>query len=199
MKEQFAYLDIPTLEKYQITSYGRIINPNGKELSPRIKKQRRKDAVYEYKVINVKNITLHVATEVYKAFGKNWTKGITIYHLDGNAENCNIDNLAISKAYTTPPSKDQIDKYISDVRPTVISCMQKKGYFERWKDGLDVDNIIGNSYLLIWQHLSQYSFEKGGWYSFCAKYVRLSFLMEVTRFCERLKKEIGFEILMEEK
>ena len=177
MEEIFKNLE-PPFDGYKISNFGKIINPKGKECKPF--KCRYKGYTYlkVQIIIRRKNLNARkccsLATEVYKAFGVGYIKGCKIYHKDGDVFNCKIDNLFIAKGYITPHTNEQIEIYINNVIPCVKHYVGVKKLND-YADICDIDGVIGESYLLIWKHLSQFKLTDK-FYSFCAQYVQWAFL-----------------------
>lgn len=179
MEEQWKSFE-PPFDDYLISNFGRIKNKKGKE----IKAYKQCDRGYEYAkvAINIRRKGLSarkntsLAVEVYKAFGEKYVNGAMIYHKDGDIWNCRIDNLFISKGYVEPPTREQVEKYENEVLHCIKHIIKTEKYND-YADLIDVDNIIGESYLQIWKHLSQYKIETS-FYAFCKRYVKWAFLVE---------------------
>ncbi len=90
--------------------------------------------------------------------------------------NCRIDNLFIARGYTIVPSAEQLSVFNSDVIKCVLHFVGVKR-LNVYGDLCDIDNVIEESYLMIWKHLSQFKVGKS-FYSFCARYVQFAFLAE---------------------
>ena len=193
MEEQFLNLEFP-FERYQISNMGRVISPRRKELTSYMKKDH--GCTYRVIIINTakKRKSFYIANEVYKAFGQGYKNGATVFYKDGDHSNCRIDNLFISKGYTTAPDEEQIAKYENEAKACILHFIGVKKYNE--VIGLDVDNIIGNAYLLIWQHLSQYKIGTS-FYSFCARYVKWAFLYEYKKYKNKVEHCLSYEQLQE--
>lgn len=188
MEERWKKLK-PPFDDYQISNFGRIKNKHGKEIKPCMHKSVDK-YVYPMVHINIRRkdgnarMLSSLAGEVYKAFGDgNCPDKLIVYHRDGDKLNCRIDNLFIAKGLTTPPTKEQVEIYESQVIPCVKHIIKKRK-FNDYAYMIDVDNIIGESYLKIWKYLSQYKTETS-FYQFCKRYVEYAFLEE----WKRKKKE----------
>lgn len=179
MEEIWKNLE-PPFNGYKISNFGRIKNAKNKES----KVFYRKDRGYVYPFIHINlrrksgncRICHSLAQEVYKAFGENYKDGVKIYHKDGNVMNCCIDNLFIARGYTIVPSAEQLSVFNSDVIKCVLHFVGVKR-LNVYGDLCDIDNVIGESYLMIWKHLSQFKVGKS-FYSFCARYVQFAFLAE---------------------
>lgn len=177
MEEIFKNFE-PPFDGYKISNYGRIFNPKGKEIFPSAKRMGKH--IYCFVNINIRNKNMSarkhssLAVEVYKAFGVGYIKGCKIYHKDGDVFNCKIDNLFIAKGYIIPPTNEQIEIYINNVIPCVKHYVGVKKLND-YADICDIDDVIGESYLLIWKHLSQFKLTNK-FYSFCAKYVQWAFI-----------------------
>lgn len=119
-----------------------------------------------------------LATAVYKAFGENYKDGVKVYHKDGDVWNCRIDNLFISTGYTVSPTVEQIEVFNS----SVVKCVKHFVGAKRMNSYVicDIDDVIGESYRMIWEHLSQYK-TGTSFYQFCIRYVRWAFLAEYAK------------------
>ncbi len=123
---------------------------------------------------NNKKQTITVAQAVYKLFGKGYPNDTRpkIIYIDGDTTNCAIWNLKICRAYTEERLPEQIARYKNEVKNCVLHIV-KDMHLNRYAQ-LDVDNIIGETYLMIWKHLSQYM-PNTSFYVFCKKYFMLVF------------------------
>lgn len=195
MEEIFKNFE-PPFERYRISNYGRVISPRGKELSSYMGKNHG----CEYRVIIIntakKRKIFCIANEVYKAFGQGYKKGVNVFYKDGDHSNCRIDNLFISNGYLVKPSDEQIEKYINDAKACILHFVRENKL--RAYRGLDVDNIIGEAYLLIWKHLSQYKTDTS-FYAFCKRYTRWAFLREYKKLKQRQEHCVSYEWLVEQK
>ena len=189
MEEIFKNLD-PPFDGYKISNFGRIISPKGKECKPTTKKYKGKYA-YPFCNINIRRKSgnarkyASLAVEVYKAFGENYKKGLKVYHKDGDVWNCRIDNLFIPTGYTIPPNAEQIKRFNTDV----IKCVKHYIGIKKLNNCVvcDIDDVMGESYRMIWEHLSQWK-TSTSFYQFCIRYVRWAFLAEYAK----KKKELEF-------
>lgn len=188
MEEIFKNLE-PPFDGYKISNFGRIINPRGKECKPAASKYK----CYSYPKINIiirkKDMFARklssLATAVYKAFGENYQDGVKVYHKDGDVWNCRIDNLFISTGYTISPTAEQIEVFNS----SVVKCVKHFVGAKRMNSYAicDIDDVMGESYRMIWEHLSQWK-TSTSFYQFCIRYVRWAFLAEYAK----KKKELEF-------
>lgn len=150
MEELWKPLASP-FDTYFVSNFGRIKNNKGKFIKPF--HHNVNGIVYPFVHIIIRRkdfyarLMLSLNRAVYERFGENYQQGITIYHKDGDKFNCHIDNLYISKGYAEKPTEEQINIYTN----TVINCVKHiigiknlNRYY--W---LDVDNIMGEAYLLI--------------------------------------------------
>ena len=181
MEEEWKKLK-PPFDDYQISNFGRIKNRHGKEIKPYAHKSID-EYVYPMVHINIRRkdgnarMLSSLAGEVYKAFGDgNCPDRMKVFHRDGDKWNCRIDNLFISKGLTTPPTKEQVEIYESQVIPCVKHIIKIRKLND-FADIIDVDNIIGESCLKIWIYLSQYK-DGTSFYQFCKRYVEFAFLEE---------------------
>lgn len=190
MEEQWKNLK-PPFDDYSISNFGRIRNKKGQEIKPTAH-CCGKDKKYAYPTIhlcirrNKQNIYKYtsLAGEVYKAFGKGKIPDrVIVSHIDGDKWNCRIDNLHISKGYTTPPTEEQVKIYEEQVIPCVRHIVGRRRFFD-YANLIDVENIMGESFLKIWIHLSQYPLDKS-FYGFCKRYVEFAFKEE---WAKRMKE-----------
>lgn len=190
MEEIFKNLE-PPFDGYKISNFGRIINPKGKECKPATSKKIKGQYEYPFCHINIRRKSgdarkmTSLAVEVYKAFGENYKDGMKVYHKDGDLWNCRIDNLFIASGYTMPPQREQIERFNSDVLKCVKHFIGIKKYTKYTV--CDIDDVIGESCRMIWEHLSQYKINTS-FYVFCTRYVRWAFLREYAK----KKKELDF-------
>ena len=175
----------PPFDDYSISNFGHIRNKRGKEIKPCAHKSTD-EYVYPMVHINIRRkdgnarMLSSLAGEVYKAFGDgNCPDRMKVFHRDGDKWNCRIDNLFISTGLTTPPTKEQVEIYESQVIPCVKHIIKIRKLND-FADIIDVDNIIGESYLKIWKYLAQYKIETS-FYQFCKRYVEYAFLEEWKR------------------
>ena len=190
MEEIFKNLE-PPFDGYKISNFGRIINPRGKECKPTTAKKYNGQYAYPFCNINIRrksgNARKHasLAVEVYKAFGENYKKGMRVYHKDGDVWNCRIDNLFISTGYNISPTAEQIEVFNS----SVVKCVKHFVGAKRMNSYAicDIDDVMGESYRMIWEHLSQWK-TSTSFYQFCIRYVRWAFLAEYAK----KKKELEF-------
>lgn len=180
MEEIFKALE-PPFESYKVSNYGRILNRNKKEIKPDL--GQYKNTIYPKVNINIRRNgrsqyrkVESLAVAVYRLFGEGYSPRAIVYHRDGNHMNCRIDNLYIASGYTVPPNENQIQTYEESVIKCVLHYVGIKR-INRMGDLVDVDNIIGESYLMIWKHLSQYK-DGTSFYQFCRRYVEWAFLSE---------------------
>ena len=190
MEEVFKNLE-PPFDGYKISNFGRIINPRGKECKPATAKTHNGKYAYPFCNISIRRKSGNaikyssLAVEVYKAFGENYKKGLKVYHKDGDVWNCRIDNLFIATGYTIPPNAEQIKRFNTDV----IKCVKHYIGFKKLNNCAicDIDDVMGESYRMIWEHLSQWK-TSTSFYQFCIRYVRWAFLAEYAK----KKKELEF-------
>ena len=190
MEEIFKNLE-PPFDGYKISNFGRIINPRGKECKPTTSKKYNGQYAYPFCHINIRRKSgnarkyASLAGEVYKAFGENYKKGMRVYHKDGDVWNCRIDNLFIANGYIMPPNAEQIERFNSDV----IKCVKHYIGVKKLNNYAvcDIDNVIGESYRMIWEHLSQWK-TSTSFYRFCIRYARWASLAEYAK----KKKELEF-------
>lgn len=175
----------PPFDDYSISNFGHIRNKRGKEIKPYAHQSSKNNADYVYPMVHINirrkgqkmRMLSSLSGEVYKAFGDgDCPDGIVVYHRDGDKWNCRIDNLFVAKAYTTPPTQEQVEIYESQVIPCVKHIIKIRK-FNDFADIIDVDNIIGESCLKIWIYLSQYK-DGTSFYQFCKRYVEFAFLEE---------------------
>lgn len=176
----------PPFDGYKISNFGRVVSAFGRELKP----YKANDRGYtEYRVslaikrggvyIHRKIIRIHL--EVFKRFGSGYVEGARIYHIDGNKLNNRIDNLTMCRGYTVAPNEIQLKRYQSDIISCVKHYMKKRDIFSMSTAGLDVDNIIGESCLLAYKHLSQWS-EGSSFYAFVRKYTDFAIAREIKKW-----------------
>ena len=117
---------------------------------------------------------LHVKTLVCKLFNENWQENVRVYLVDGDIENCSLENLKISKAYTQKPTIEQIKIYEKNVVACCKDYFNKRGWFECVKRGIDIDDCLHNAYYYIWKYLASYT-PKISFYVFCVGYCKIAF------------------------
>lgn len=187
----------PPWDGYKISNYGRIISPKGKELKPHAQRARRGKNYFavicslkiERKGFYLRKIA-NVAVEVYRHFGKGYRNGVKVYHKDGDKFNNRIDNLFISKGYTTEPTAEQLAR-VPDIKPCVTHALKVMDCIRYRKYGMDIDNVIGEAIYLCWLHLPQYLIGTS-FYSFCKKNTKRAFLKEFKQW-----KKYGFVVSLE--
>ena len=200
-EEVFKSLEHP-FDGYKISNFGRILSPKGKECKPYIKVEKKNGKTYTYPYLHInirrKNIQARLlrslADAVYEAFCGKYVKGAIVYHKDGNHMNCRIDNLFISTGYTQAPTEEQISKYEKEAKACILHFI----FYQKYNKikGFDVDNVIGDAYLLIWKHLSQYK-TGTSFYSFCTRYTEWAFLCEYKKYKNRIEHCLSYEQLQE--
>ena len=162
---------------YKVSNKGRVVNRFGREIFG----EMRKSKGYEYHSIvlriNKKRTRKNINVLVCELFNSDYKKGARVYQIDGDKKNCAIDNLKISRAYTAKPNAQQVEKYTNSVMNCVKHYFKNRGWIEAQKYGIDIDNALGNAYVLIWKYLPSYKEDKS-FYSFCAKYCRFAFLYQ---------------------
>ena len=84
-----------------------------------------------------------------------------------------------------PSNAEQIERFNSDV----IKCVKHYMGVKKLNSYAicDIDDVMGESYRMIWEHLSQYKVNTS-FYQFCIRYVRWAFLAEYAK----KKKELEF-------
>lgn len=165
-KEEWRRIDFPDGGGYLVSNTGKIKSLKGRVLSPY--KRSNSNSLALTVCVNKKRVCVNVAQAVYKAFGTRYQASgrPKIMYRDGDYTNTAIYNLFIAEGYTKAPSPEQVETYIARTRPVLLALVKEKNLNSYTR--LDVDNIIGDSLLLIWKHLSQY---KGKYYySFCKRY-----------------------------
>lgn len=203
MEEIFKNFE-PPFDGYKISNMGRVLNPKGKERKIEIVTQIKNGVTYKYPYVSInirkKNSPARkrtlLAHEVYRLFGDGFKGRAKVYYKDGNAMNCRIDNLFISNGYLVKPTDEQIEIYINDAKACILHFVREnklRGY-----RGLDVDNIIGEAYLHIWKHLSQYK-TGTSFYAFCKRYTRWAFLYEYKKLKQWQVHCVSYEWLVEQK
>ena len=184
MEEIWRTLAAP-FDGYKISNFGRLKNPKNKDCKIALKKDR--EYQYPYVHINLRRksgnarLWRSLAQIVYEAFGENYTNGVTVFHKDNNVFNCRIDNLYIPRCYTVKPTQGQIDAYEKQIKPCVLHLFKVKEWTNASRSGFDVDNCIGDCYLLCYQHLSQFKVGTS-FYHFVAKYSTWVFLSHYRKF-----------------
>lgn len=181
---------------YRINNHGKILNRRGREVKGCIYNDRG----YKYLVVvlrfNGKRHSFHKNTLIYKLFGENYQKNAKVYQVDGDVNNCLIDNLKISRAYTDAPSEEQIGIYNSNIIGCVCDCFTKCGYWEFRKCGFDVDNLLGECYITIYKYLSSFH-PRGSFYAFCKKITKWVFAKEYKKFMDEKEKLFGYNATRE--
>lgn len=162
---------------YKVSNKGRVLNRYGREVKGYVQKERG----YEYRKIilriNKVRTCLHLNTLVCRLFNPNYQENARVYNLDGDINNCAIENLKLSKAYTAKPTEEQIAVYEKEVFACVKHYFKIQGWIESQKFGIDIDNAMGNAYLWIFKYLPAYTIGTS-FYCFCAKYCRIAFKYE---------------------
>ena len=165
---------------YVVSNLGRVFNKHGKEVKGYVKHDKQ----YSYRVvvlrINKERKIIDLSSLVCRLFNPDYRNGAKVYHIDGNINNCAIYNLKISKAYTLHASRDAVATYEREVLSCVKHFFHKNGYCEAKHKGIDVDNAIGNAYMLIWKYLPCYKVGTS-FYVFCSRYCMRAFLYEVKK------------------
>lgn len=165
---------------YKVSDKGRIVNRFGREVKGYIATESGK----KYRVVvlrfDKKRIHRKVGALVYRLF-TGYEGNARVRHLDGNFDNCSLDNLAIARSYTEAPSAEQLNAYEKNVVACVKDYFNKQGWIELQRLGLDIDNALGNAYLLVYRYLPQYSVGTS-FYVFASKYARWAFLVEYKRY-----------------
>lgn len=177
---------------YFFSNTGKCRNKHGRIVEGYI----RRDRNYQYKVValhvNKKRVNVCVNQVVYKLFGKNYPKDTRaqVFNLDGDILNCAIWNLKICRAYTQEPTPQQIARYQNEVENCVLHIVKDKqlNKFSR----LDVDNIIGETYLMIWRHLSQFM-PNTSFYVFCKKYFMFVFKAAYKEYRLEIDNTVSFD------
>lgn len=162
---------------YKVSNSGKVINRFGREVKGYIAKDRG----YQYKVVALRiekvRTHLHLNSLVCRLFNDNYIEGARVYHINGNINDCSIENLKISKAYTQTATSYAIEKYKNEVVNCCKHTFKVMGYFEAESKGFDVDNALGNAFMLIWKYLPSYK-QEHNFYAFCKKYCKIAFLIE---------------------
>ena len=165
---------------YKISDKGRIVNRHGREVKGIVKVQQG----YPYRTVELridkKSVYRNVGALVYRLF-TGYEGDARVYHIDGNFENCSLDNLAISKAYTVAPTAEQVDVYEKNVVGCVKGYFKNRGWFELKRTGLDVDNALGNAYLLAYKYLPQFAVGTN-FYAFTCQFAKWAFFTEYKQY-----------------
>ena len=179
MKEEFKNLMIEHFTDYKISNYGYIVNRYNKIISPRIskngvmidiKKRRGKEVIARF--------TANLDRLVYKYFIGNIDDITRVFHKDNDITNNRVDNLYIKRTEPSQCSIDMFNKYA--IHFVYHYCIRR--WLHCSKEGLDLDNIIGEALLISWKHL--YHFNKYGYedvkmfYHFCADFCKTAFRKE---------------------
>ena len=169
---------------YKVSNYGNIVNRHGKPIKTHISTDKHGGRPFKEVILRIdgKRIERRVASLVYRLFGEGWKEGRLVYLIDGNPDNCRIENLKISRAYTETATDEQIATYKNGFYPCIKSIIKVKGYLCYQGQGLDIDNVIGETARLCWLHLPQYT---KSFYCFVKKYARFAFLRERKKWKEQ--------------
>lgn len=166
---------------YLVSNRGRVLNIRHKEVKGYI----RKEGIYQYRSmlfhINGKRVAKHLNQLVLECFSDNYQQGmdVRIVHIDGNFDNCDIDNLKIARAYTEERTAEQIKAYNENVIACVKDVFKKLKYMQF--HGVDIDGALSQAYFLCWKYLAQYKVGTS-FYQFCRKYAKWAFLEEYKRY-----------------
>lgn len=166
---------------YKVSNYGRIVNRHGREVKGYISNYRG----YKFHCLSLryegKRHMHRKSILVYQLFGQYYQDGLRVYHIDGNIENCHIDNLRIARAYTQKLTTSHIEIYEKNIEGCVKDYFSKYKYWELSQLGFDVDNLLGEVYLQAYKYLP--SFTPGNnFYQFCVKVIKWTFLKEYRKF-----------------
>lgn len=182
MQEVFVPLKIEHFEDFKISNYGNFITGKGKtpktfmqDGTLRIQAKKKKN----HKIIARLN-NLSVAKLVYVHFADNVPDcDFQVLHIDGDNYNCRFDNLKLSIGEPTEEQKEIYVRLVEQCVNHYLIYSGKKGCCV--KNGIDYENIIGESYLLIYKHLFQYDITRNSFYSFCTRYIKMAFLNEYNK------------------
>lgn len=166
---------------YLVSNRGRVLNKKFKEIKGYIANK----GGYFYRCIvfhiNGKRIGKQLNQLVWECFSEKYQNGVNvkITHIDGNLDNCDIDNLKVARAYTEERSAEQIKVYNENVIACVKDIFDRKGYTKEIR--LDIDGALSQAYFFCWKYLAQYKVGTS-FYQFCLKYAKWAFLMEAKRY-----------------
>lgn len=166
---------------YLVSNRGRVLNKKFKELKGYIANK----GGYFYRCIvfhiNGKRVGKQLNQLVWECFSENYRSDLNVklIHIDGNLDNCDMDNLKVARAYTEERTAEQIKIYNENVIACVKDIFGKMGYAKTTY--LDIDGALSQSYLLCWEYLAQYKVGTS-FYQFCRKYAKWAFLMEAKRY-----------------
>lgn len=80
---------------------------------------------------------------------------IKCYHKNGDKADNRLENLKVCDGYTKQPTSEQLDVFNKEAFACCLHIFKTKGWLKQRE--LDVDNILGDTYLLIYKHLPQYN------------------------------------------
>lgn len=167
---------------YLVSNRGRVLNRKLKEMNGQINVsgsgRRCRRMVFQ---INGKRVAKQLNQLVWECFAEKTRNGerANIIHIDGNLDNCDIDNLKVARAYTEERTAEQIKAYNDNVIPCVKDIFGKMGYVGTTY--LDIEGALSQAYLLCWKYLAQYKVGTS-FYQFCRKYAKWAFMQEVKRY-----------------
>ena len=194
MEEIWKNLAAP-FNGYKVSNFGRLKNPKNRDCKIALKRDRK----YRYPYIHINlrrksgNIRLFrsLAQVVYEMFGENYQNGVTVFHKDNDVFNCRIDNLYIPRCYVVKPTQEQINIYERQIKPCVLHLFKVKGWTNLSRFGFDVNDCIGDCYLLCYRYLSQFAVGTS-FYAFVAKYAIYVFKTHYSKFKKEQKMTTRF-------
>lgn len=182
MEEIFVPLKIKGFEDCKVSNFGRFMSQKGKIRKPRvIDGTLRMDfkKIKDKKVIARLN-NISVAHLVYTHFADNIPNcDFYVLYRDKDRMNCCIDNLQIA---INTPSERQIEVFNNQATACIKHIIRKSSFYDYYRYGFDIENVIGESYYLIWKYLSCWHEDIISFYKFCTKYVRIALLQEYKNF-----------------
>ena len=170
---------------YDISNLGNIRNVHTRRnITPR-KKGACVVVQLKNKSFGIKKI--FIANEVFRHFNNNLkVDSFHIFHKDGNIWNNRLDNLYGSAHILNETTNEQ--KQVFDYK--VYECVRAIVYNRYNIKGIDKEDLIQESVMLVYKYLPNYNF-KCKFITFCAKYVKYAYLSNLEKLTQlRLFNEI---------
>lgn len=175
---------------YRVSDKGRVINRFGNEVKGYLANKNGYPCVVLTLRIDGKRVTRHLGQLVWQCFNSSvQNANARTYHIDGNPQNCTLDNLKVCSAHTQDRTPQQIKIYEQNVFAVVKSIFDRLGYFDTSKYGFDIENVMSETYLLIYKYLAQYKLGTS-FYRFCKTYAKYAF----TRAYKQWKNELEVQL-----
>ncbi len=159
---------------YLISDKGIVLNRFGREIKGTVSTIRGHKFICVCFRWDKKPHLRHLNNLVYRLFKDDYVKGARVYHIDGNIRNCAVENLKISRAYTALPTAEQLVEYEKNIMPCLKDFFSKQKWFNLEKCGMDIDNVLSESYLLCYKYLATYK-PGTSFYKWCSERARWVF------------------------